>query len=102
MKHLKRNMVSILAMLVCCICLGMAGWPLKASAAASWHTLKFGEWMRNGTITKDYDTMYYTITVPKPGYVTVYFNTFFYGGVWLMTEDMQTTIRDGLWISGNE
>ena len=53
MKHLKRNMVSILAMLVCCICLGMAGRPLTASAAASWSTLKFGEWMRNGTITKD-------------------------------------------------
>ena len=102
MKHLKRNMVSILAMLVCCICLGMAGRPLKTDAAASWSTLKFGEWMRNGTITKDYDTRYYTITVPKPGYVTVYFNTFFYGGVWLMTEDMQTTIRDGFWISGNE
>ena len=102
MKHLKRNMVSILAMLVCCICLGMAGRPLTASAAASWSTLKFGEWMRNGTITKDYDTRYYTITVPKPGYVTVYFNTFFYGGVWLMTEDMQTTIRERFWIGGNE
>lgn len=103
MKHLKRNMISILAMLVCCICLGMAGRPIKASAAASWSTLKFGEWMRTGTITKDYDTRYYTITIPKSGYVTVYCNSFFSScGVWLLTEDMQTTILSNYWMYGDE
>lgn len=103
MKHLKRNLVSILAMLVCCICLGMAGRPLNASAAASWSTLKFGEWMRSGTITKDYDTRYYTITIPKSGYVTVYCNSFFSScGVWLLTEDMQTTILSNYWMYGDE
>ena len=102
MKHLKRNMVSILAMLVCCICLGMAGRPLTASAAASWSTLKFGQWMQTGTITKDYDTRYYTITVPKPGYVTVQCNIFFEPcSVWLLTGDMQTTILEKYWMRGN-
>ena len=103
MKHLKRNMVSILAMLVCCICLGMAGRPLKADAAASWSTLKFGEWLRTDSITKTNDTRYYTITVPKPGYVTVYCNSFFSScGVWLLTEDMQTTILYHYWMYGDE
>lgn len=103
MKHLKRNMVSILAMLVCCICLGMAGRPLKADAAASWSTLKFGEWLRTDSITKTNDTRYYTITVPKPGYVTVYCNSFFSScGVWLLTEDMQTTILSNFWMYGDE
>ena len=103
MKHLKRNMVSILAMLVCCICLGMAGRPLKTDAAASWSTLKFGEWLRTDSITKTNDTRYYTITVPKPGYVTVYCNSFFSScGVWLLTEDMQTTILSNFWMYGDE
>ena len=102
MKHLKRNIVSVLAMLVCCICLGMAGRPLTASAAASWSTLKFGQWMQTGTITKDYDTRYYTITVPKPGYVTVQCNVFFEPcSVWLLTGDMQTTILEKYWMRGN-
>ena len=103
MKHLKRNMVSILAMLVCCICLGMAGRPLTASAAASWSTLKFGEWVRTDRITETNNTRYYTITVPRPGYVTVYCNSFFHAaGVKLLTEDLQMTILSDGWLYGDE
>ena len=101
MKHLKRNMVSILAMLVCCICLGMAVRPLNASASASWHKLKFGQWVRTDSLTKNNDTRYYTITVTRPGYVTLYFNSFFYvAGVKLQTEDLQTTIYENGWLYG--
>lgn len=101
MKHPKRNLLSVLAMLVCCICLGLAGKTLNASAAASYETLSYNTWERS-SLTKSIDTRYYTINVPRPGYVTVYLNSFFSScGVWLVTDDMQTTILSSFWLYGN-
>lgn len=102
MKHPKRNLLSVLAMLVCCICLGLAGKTLNASAAASYETLAYNTWERS-SLTTSIDTRYYTINVPKPGYVTVYCNSFFYScSVWLLTDDMQGTALYGGWLGGSE
>lgn len=75
MKHLKRNMVSILAMLVCCICLGMAGSPMKASAFTE-KKITPNKWVKTDSLTDTNKNLYYKITLPSAGYLRLYLTAF--------------------------
>ncbi len=75
MKHLKRNIVSVLAMLVCCICLGMAGSPMKASAFTE-KKITPNKWVKTDSLTDTNKNLYYKITLPSAGYLRLYLTAF--------------------------
>lgn len=71
MKQFKRNFFSALMVLTFCICLGMIGQPMNASAASSQVNLNLGQWRKQEKFTKNIDTKYYKVTLPKAGSMTM-------------------------------
>lgn len=55
------------------LCAIVTGYPVQAEEGqATWHELKAdGTWMQDGQITKEYTTRYYTIMLPKAGYLSI-------------------------------
>lgn len=92
MKKVATRIMTALAMLICCMCLSL-GQGEKVQASASYSDLALGKWLRTDSTTKDVDTRYYSVTLPKSGYLTVNVNAFFGGcEVYVYDEDLTTTV----------
>ena len=92
MKKVATRIMMALAMLVCCMCLSL-GQGEKVQASASYSDLPLGKWLRTDSTTKDVDTRYYSVTLPKSGYLTVNVNSFFSAcEIYTYDEDLTTTV----------